>query len=310
MGNSTSPENIVLDHLIRNIPERSHEIKELWSQHKPKVVIEQDKEGVRMREKKHCILFSPKDMDLFWLIGFSGWKAIECYSPHVVCASISRQSIDDVQQTDTNLDKVEIMYKQRLSSAQSLKEALNSESVAWPCDIPRPSEDRNAFDDLQYKAAFDLTCLAVAFIFFHEFRHVMFSRAETRPRDRREEELQCDVWAREMMTAKISRYVNTHNHQYQKVLQQRSMGIALAALILHEITPYWALCGNQDYFSIKTRLVSLLDNTRITDKNDHFWVFSASLLVGIYRRMGQAIDVPVSSAQKLTNDLLNNLQMD
>lgn len=39
--------------------------------------------------------------------------------------------------------------------------------------------------------------MATAFAFFHEFRHVMLDFDRTRPHDRREEELQCDVWVRE-----------------------------------------------------------------------------------------------------------------
>lgn len=59
------------------------------------------------------------------------------------------------------------------------------------------------------------------------------------------------------------------------------MGLALAALILHEITPKHGF--NPHYFPIKTRLTALLRDTKVPD-NDYFWLFAASLLVGIYRQ--------------------------
>lgn len=309
MGNSTAPENIVLGHIIRAVPEREQEIRELWLQYDPKIFIARNKAGITLTEKKRCISFDPKTMDVLWLIGFSGWKAIECYSPHVFCAYSSGQSIEEALQDDAELDEFECMYKQYFAAVKELMSAKDSKSVQWPPGLPCPNEDRDAFDD-QYKAAFDLTCLAVAFMFFHEIRHVEFSRDGQRPKDLREEELQCDVWAREFMTVKIASYARTRNHQYQKVLRKRSIGIALAALIIHEITPFWAICGNENYFSIKTRLKSLLDNTPITNENDHFWVFTASLLIGIYRESGTKIDIRESSAKKLANRLLDNLQMD
>jgi hypothetical protein len=49
------------------------------------------------------------------------------------------------------------------------------------------------------------------------------------------------------------------------------MGFALAALVLHEITPSWDHGGSQEYFSVATRLQAILDNTPL-DENDELWV--------------------------------------
>ena len=186
-------------------------------------------------------------MDVFWLIGFGGWNAIECYSPHVVWSAASGQTVADLIRADQGLDDVERAYKERRGAAQTLIDAPDLDSAPWPPDLPRPSADRDALNDPQYRGAFDLTCLAVAFTLFHEFRHVMLDRVKARHDDRREEELACDVWAREFMTANLASYAEAHGHSFQDVLQKRSMGFALAALILHEITPVWDHGGNQEW---------------------------------------------------------------
>jgi hypothetical protein len=82
------------------------------------------------------------------------------------------------------------------------------------------------------------------------------------------------------------------------------MGLALAALILHGVTPQHG--GNCDYFSIKTRLTTLLHNTPLSD-DDHFWCFAASLLVGIFRQQHLAFSPPPMTARALAEHLLIEL---
>ena len=116
----------------------------------------------------------------------------------------------------------------------------------------------------------------------------------------------CDVWAREFMTARLESYAKANGHDYHKVLRQRSMGLALAALILHEITPVWDHGGNNAYFSVGLRLETLLKNTRLPS-DDHFWVFAASLLVGIYRQKGTRLDVRPMPPRELAEHLIAGL---
>ena len=95
-----------------------------------------------------------------------------------------------------------------------------------------------------------------------------------------------------------------HGHNYHEVLRKRSMGLALAALILHEITPQHG--GNCDYFSIKTRLTTLLSNTPLP-KDDYFWCFAASLIIGIFRQRHLPFEVLPMTAQALAEKLLGQL---
>lgn len=301
-----SPREIVIAHMIEAVPERCDEILALWERYDPEVIIVQDAKHITLNATKDRIKFDAKTMDVFWLIGFSGWRAIECYSPHVIVSAVSGQTIKTIIQDDEGLAEVELAYKERCAAAQTLIDAADPATAPWPPDLPRPNASRDATSDPEYKATFDLTCLAVAFTLFHEFRHVMLDRDDQNPQDLREEELACDVWARQFMTAKLAVYAQDHGHDYLEVLRKRSMGFAFAALILHEITPVWDHGGNAAYFSVATRLHAILDNTRLPD-DDYFWVLAASLLIGMFRQRGQAITAQPMHACPLTKNLLAEL---
>ena len=85
------------------------------------------------------------------------------------------QTVEDVVSVDRDLVEIERDYRERRVAARSLMEAVDVSQVAWPPDLPRPSADRNACTGGQYRAAFDLTLLAVASLLLHEFRHVMLA---------------------------------------------------------------------------------------------------------------------------------------
>jgi hypothetical protein len=300
------PKEVVVGLMKGAVPERIDEIDSLWNRYNPEVFLVNNPKYVTLNANKDRIAFDANTMEAFWLIGFGGWKAIECYSPLVICSAATGQTVSDFIKDDDGLEEVERAYKERRAAAQTLINAADPASAPWPPDLPRPCADRDALDDRQYKAAFDLTCLAVAFTLFHEFQYVILDHDKKRPKDPREEEMTCDVMARDFMTAKVKGYAEANGHSYHKVLRKRSMGFALAALILHEITPVWEHGGNQQYFSIAARLEALLDNTPLPE-NDDFWIFAASLLIGIFRQKDVPIDAPTMSARALTRYLIGRL---
>lgn len=299
-----SPEEIIRILMKSAAPERAEEVDALWASYHPGVFVVENKSGITLDATKDRIEFDPKTMEVFWLIGFSGWRAIECYAPHVLLSETCGKALHKLFDDDGELPEVERAYRERLATARNLIEQRDADAVPWPDDLPPPVSNRDALDSDQHKTAYDLVVLATAFAFFHEFRHVMLDRDRVRPSDRREEELQCDVWAREFMTVKLARYVTGNGHNYHEVLRKRSMGLALAALILHEVTPKYGF--NPHYFSIKTRLTTLLRDTKLPD-NDHFWLFAASLLIGIFRREHHAFAPPPMPARLLAEHLLDLL---
>ncbi len=287
-------------------PERSEEITSLWARYAPQIVLATDAKRITLDANKDRIRFDAKSFTVFWLLGFAGWKAIECYSPLVLLSDASGQPITKIILDDPDLDRVERDYKERRATAQSLIDASDVTQVVWPDDIPLPHADRDAFTDNQGKAAFDLACLTVAFTLLHEFRHVMLDRDIARPTDVSEEEMACDVWAREFMTAKLQIYALEHGHDFAQVLRKRSMGLAIAALVIHEITPELEHGGSRCYFSTRLRLLAILENTKLPD-SDHFWVLAASLLVGIYRQAHRALPSSAMSPKALALALVDQL---
>jgi hypothetical protein len=90
---------------------------------------------------KTGIVFDAKIVDAFGLTRFAGWRAIECYSPLVVCSAASDQNIADLMKVDQSL-RDERGYKERQAALQAFIEFADVESAAWPPDLPRPSAMR------------------------------------------------------------------------------------------------------------------------------------------------------------------------
>jgi hypothetical protein len=104
MGYRLSPEEIVVANMTGAVPERNDEIQDLWKQYHPNVILTQDANRITLNATKDRIKFDAKTMEVFWLIGFSGWRAIECYSPHVlITQAVTRPIILSTRLHSTSL---------------------------------------------------------------------------------------------------------------------------------------------------------------------------------------------------------------
>lgn len=298
---------MVLNLLRAAAPERADEISALWSRYGPAVEVASGRSGIVMNANRHRIQFDIKTMEALWLIGFSGWKAIETYTPHVYTATLLGLTIDDVLVRDEQLGAYEMDYRHRIEIACSNIHGDDSGPKNWPPDIPQPTHSRELLDSTQDKVAFDLRCMATASVFLHEFRHVMYAKDGNAPSTLPEEELACDVWARGILTEKLAAYANANEHDFQQVLNKRAMAMALGSLILHVITPEHARWGTNEYPPIADRMDALVNGTNLPD-NAHFWTFAASLLVGIMRQSHRSIDIIPDSARMLTEELISCLR--
>lgn len=269
--------------LIGATPERKEEIEDLWDCYAPNVYVVEDARGVNISARKGRIQFDHKTLEAIWLLGFNGWRSIETYSPAIILAGITGGSLEDTLRADDELASFEMDYKSRSNSARSIIEEQSSVHITWPHDVPRPEADRETLSSHQEMAAFDLVCLATAYVFLHELRHVKFLSDGDCPADRREEEIACDVWARSFLTDKVGSYAQSVGQAFSRVLDKRSMGIALGAMILHEITPESARWGTSEYPPITTRIQAMISGSPLA-KESHYWLFTACLLVGIFRQ--------------------------
>ncbi|MGY4299778.1 hypothetical protein ACVWXN_007873 [Bradyrhizobium sp. i1.4.4] len=236
MTTEPSDRTIVL-HLLRGaVPERADYLSKLWVQHGHDVEVVPSTKGATMNSTSRRIKFDTKTVDLFWLMGFAVWRAIELYGPAIAIAQRTDMSIDKILSDDEERPQLELDYKQRIGAVEALLSAESTDEIAWPTDIPKPTDDRESLENDQEKTAFDLVCLALAFALLHELRHVMFRKADDAPNEGYEEEMACDTWARTTMTSTLADYAKDNGHTFAQVEQKRATGIALAAVVVHAMT--------------------------------------------------------------------------
>jgi hypothetical protein len=270
------------------------------------VEVAADAKGFEVNANKRRILFQQKALDVLWIIGFSAWEAIATYSPSIAIALWTGQRLEDALQADDDRGLLEMHYKARLSAARNIIASNESSPDLWPEDVPQPGLNRSTAS-IEQACAYDLILLATAFVLFHEFRHVMLDRDDQRPIDPSEEELQCDTWAREFMTAKVADYARVHNHDYSQVLNKRAAAMALGSLVLHEITPIAAHGGIPfDYPPLGTRISAISSNVMLPE-SAAYWIYAACLLVGAFRRQNRTLDITTNSPRKLVETLIAQL---
>ena len=302
-----SDRTIIL-HLLRGaVPERADEISGLWSRYGHAVEVAPSAKGVTMNADATRIQFDTKTIDFFWLFGFSAWRAIEVYSPALVLATITGMPLDQALNADTERGPFELDYKQRNASAQSLTAADQTAEISWPADIPEPTSDRESLDDVQHMAAFDLVAFALTFSLLHEFQHVMYCADNSAPSALPEEEIACDTYARDFMTSGLAAYAKKHGHNFTEVQQKRAMGIALAAVIIHAMTPPHAHWGNRQYPPIAERLTAMIDGYTLP-AGSSFWPFTACLLTALMRQESRPLDIIAHSNQEMVEMLLDRLR--
>ena len=136
VGNEVqNPKQAVIDLMIGATPERETEIRDLWRKLDPSVALVPDGHRITMQVRKGQIEFDGKALDALWLIGFSGWRALECYSPSVVCSPLWGQPVATLLAEDHGIDEVERDYKERLSAAQALMHATNVAPRTFPSQL-------------------------------------------------------------------------------------------------------------------------------------------------------------------------------
>jgi hypothetical protein len=307
MATKPSDQTIVLNLLRGAVPERADYLCKLWVDHGHDVEIAPSATGATMNSTSRRIKFDTKTIDLFWLVGFAVWRAIELYGPAVALAQCTGRSIDKILDDDEDRPQLELDYRQRIAAAEALLVAASTDDITWPSDIPKPSDDRESLKDDQEKSAFDLVCLALAFALLHELRHVMFRKAGDAPKEASAEEMACDTWARTTMTGTLAEYARDHGHSFAEVEQKRATGIALAAIVVHAMTSPMVRWGTDEYPPIADRLTAMIAGYSLpTDSN--FWFFAACLLVALMRQERRPLDISPASHKELVETLLDLLR--
>ncbi|TPL35576.1 phage exclusion protein Lit family protein [Mesorhizobium sp. B2-4-8] len=240
------------------------------------------------------------------MLGFSAWRAIEVYAPALTLAMMTGATLEAALNMDHERGQFEQDYKQRVARAKALLDVADTSEIEWPEDVPYPTDDRDSLANVEQASVFDLVALGLAFALLHEFKHVQ-ARAENSEQAKAEEEMACDTWARDFMTSGIAQYAQSHGHAYAQVAQKRAMGIALAAVTIHAMTPRHAHWGNEDYPPIGERLMAMIGGYNLP-AGSPFWLFTACLLVALMRQDNRRLDYKGSSFQDYAMVLLSELR--
>jgi len=84
--------------LDSTVPERKDEFRRLWRQYDPIVSVIGPRAGFTMEgagsEIYGVIQFSPKDLRLIWLIGFTSWRAVQAYSGLIFDKAAKEEVLD------------------------------------------------------------------------------------------------------------------------------------------------------------------------------------------------------------------------
>lgn len=307
MTNEPSDRTIILQLLRGAVPERADEIGALWRRYGHAVEVAPSAKGVTMNADAARIRFDTKTIDFFWLLGFGAWRAIEVYSPALVLATATGMPLDQALKLDAERGEYELDYRQRIASARSLIAAERTADVSWPADVPEPTANREGLGGAQHMATFDLVALALAFALLHEFRHVMFCADKSAPSTLPEEEIACDAYARDFMTSGLAAYAKKHGHNFAEVQQKRAMGIALAAVTIHAMTPTHAHWGNRQYPPIANRLTAMISGYNLP-AGSSFWPFTACLLIALMRQENRSLDIVGNSNLEMVEVLLDRIR--
>lgn len=274
---SNAAENAVKKVIIASAPERENELLQMWDEHQPQINQIDDKTGFTFEAGSFClVLFNHKTMCQIWLFGFAAQYSLNLYLPYLLLSQFTGMlfSPSDISTQEEALEINEKIFK-LFASIKELKDVEKIEDIEWPDDVPRPEGGKPK--DVNGSMVFDLLCIASAYCFLHELKHVQFSNMGQK-NDPIQEEHECDKYARDFLLDKIEDYSRSTGFDLGLLKNKRGMAMALATILLFIITPENLWRGSSSHPSIVSRIKELVNSLSISD-NDYFWSYLSCLLL-------------------------------
>jgi hypothetical protein len=183
-------------------PERLCELASLWNKYGLQFILGTDQARFTLEVAfDTVVIFTNKTLLQIWLLGFAAWRAVEAYAgiiryyaaPGIVLDFPSVSALPHQSRVDAAFDRI-------ISTATALGKAEGPASVSWPEDVPPAGTETFSIPD---KAAYDLICIATAYFFLHEVKHVAFAQDEGRPKSPIAEEMACDRFAKDFLLSDV-----------------------------------------------------------------------------------------------------------
>jgi hypothetical protein len=278
-------------------PERQESLRAFWERYSIQFELVEDRAGIVLNADKDRVQYACKDLQVLWLLGFSLWRSIELLGPAILLPTLTGTTSASVLACDNLLDQIERDYRERLAAVATLIGASEMDPAKWPPDSPQPVACRSELSDPEDVAVYDLVMMATAVLFLHELKHVEFHaqhrRGSARPGRPDEEELQCDVWARDWFMSHIAAYAREHDHDFREVSSKRAIALLYVCEYLRLAHQHAGNFASADYPPLAARIAALSGGINLP-ADDKFWIFSACILWAEARRQGRK-NAPESS---------------
>ena len=288
---SGDPTIVAFNLISKSAPERTERLREFWKKYSVRFEEIDSKCGIVLNANMDRVQFTHKDLQVMWLMGFSLWRSIELFAPAVVLPAVMEMPSSSVLALDDRLDEIEYHYGQRIRAVTALIDADELDPTRWPPDIPMPVCSRTDLSHTQDKVVFDLVIMAIAVLFLHELKHVQFHAEHAagvlRPKKLADEELQCDVWARDWFMSGLGIYASQNGLSYQDVCSKRAMALLLVCEYLRLANQHSTWFVSNEYPPLSTR-ISALSGAVDVPAGSYFWVVAACILLAETRRQKQS----------------------
>jgi hypothetical protein len=266
--------------IFASAPEREIELIQLLDKYDMEVHFDKSDDKFNPDTAYGVIRFRELPLKSIWILGFSAQKAFQTYSPFLLISQkFDLMLSSEILMADQETKKLIEELHSYLSPIEALLDALLEDNnniipLKWPQDIPKPEKGKP--NDIYGSMAFDLNCIAAAYCFLHEYKHVIIYKENEEKKvkenmenidslDDHEEEIQCDSFARDMLLSQIGEFSRVSGYTVSNLKNKRAMGIALASFLMLVVTSTGNWLGTQSHPSIIERIRYL---TNLLDEND------------------------------------------
>ncbi|MCD2176094.1 phage exclusion protein Lit family protein [Rhizobium sp. C4] len=291
-------------------PERLEEIKALWGDADERAFLS-DRTGFLLQAGFGVVQVNEIALRQLWILTYAFSRAADFYALPLLHLAKAQLPFDEGLLAGIPDQAVgDAAFDEALSAVAALAEALSIDEVPLPAGVPIPASGVRS-GGVAEQAGFDLACMAAAYTFLHEVRHVLLAKADGETLAPVEEEIECDRFARDMMLGRVDEYARDHQTDPAAVAAKRSLGILFAKLSIVAITPPSQRLGSETHPPVRDRIRSAVDAAP-DPAPDWFWLAAAgaaaALTRGLAVREGNQLEpVPFHQFSDLARVLLHKL---
>jgi hypothetical protein len=155
------------------VPERLDEVKAEWGEHSERVRLLATPSFL-FQQIYGTIQVNEIALRQIWIMGYAAWRAVRAYNATLTVAMLLEMPIDPIDwHSIQSLAIEDDAFDALIEKIHEFSSVISVDDVSWPDEVPYPQE-RLRIADTEKKGAFDLVCMAGAYVFAHEIRHGIF----------------------------------------------------------------------------------------------------------------------------------------